>query len=102
MSNNVSTLFKVVASAGFILDSVDDFKNSGFFFNKIKQTANRFFKECEKLEVLSAEFVDADVMSESYEVYGNILEMSLKIDPNKKAEFNDKILKLIKEYESND
>jgi hypothetical protein len=98
MSKNVNTLFKVVASSGFILDSLDDFKDSGFFFNKIKQTGNRFFKECEKLEVLSAEFVDADIMSESYEVYGNILEMSLKIDQKKKKSFNREVLELINKY----
>lgn len=98
MNNNVNTLFKVVASSGFILDSLEDFKKSGYFFNKIKQTGNRFFKECEKLEELSSEFVDADIMSESYEVYGNILEMSLTIDQKKKKSFNREILEVINKY----
>jgi hypothetical protein len=98
MSKNVSTLFKMVAASGFILDSVDDFKDSGNFFNRVKQTGNRFFKECSKLEELSADFVDAEIMSESYEVFGNILEMSLKIDPKKKKSFNREIFETINKY----
>lgn len=96
--NNLNTLFKVVAATGFILDSVDDFKNGKYFFNKIKQTGNRFFKECENIEEVSSNFVDADIMSESYEVFGNILEMSLKIDQKKKKSFNREILEVINKY----
>ena len=100
--NNINILFKMVAALGFILDSADDFKQSGYFFNKIKQTGNRFFKECAKLEALSANFVDADTMSESYEVFGNILDMSLIIDPKKKKSFNREILQVINKYKKNE
>ena len=53
----------------------------------------------EKLEDLSAEFVDAEVMSESYEVFENILNASLTIDSKKKKSFNREILEVVKKYE---
>ena len=98
MSNNIKVLFSFVSASGFILDSVDKFENGGYFFRKVKQTGKQFFKELAKLEDVNAEFVDAEVMSESYEVFESILSASLTIDQKKKKSFNKEILKVINKY----
>ena len=98
MSNNVKILFSFVAASGFILDSLDKFKNSGYFFHEVKKTGNKFFKELAKLEDVNANFVDAEVMSESYEVFESILNVSLTIDEKKKKSFNREVLELINKY----
>ena len=72
--------------------------------NKIKgfRLAPDTIKELEKIEDLSAEFVDADLMSESYEVFSSILGVSLTIEQKKKKSFNREILEVINKYKNNE
>lgn len=88
-----------MAAAGFILDCIDKLQGMSFFTNKLKQVTKRFIKELEKIEKLIAQEVDADVMSESYEVFGNILSVSLTMDNDGKKKFNEDIIKVVKKHE---
>lgn len=88
-----------MAAAGFILDCIDKLQGMNFFTNKLKQVTKRFISELEKIEKITSEEVDADVMSESYEVFGNILSVSLTIDNKKKKSFNREIIEIVKKYE---
>jgi len=99
MNERIKYLYLLMAAAGFILDCIDHLQGMNFFTNKIKQVTNRFIKELEKLENLVSQDVDADIMSESYEVFGNVLGMSLTIDQKKKKSFNREITEVLKKYE---
>ena len=96
--NNTNNLFCYTAAIGFILDQADKITGSKIYFQKVKQYGNRFLKEIEKHENEFANYVDADVMSESYQIFENILSFSLDLDTDKKEEFESKLNKLINEF----
>jgi hypothetical protein len=98
MNENTNNLFCYTAAIGFILDQADKMTNSKIYFHKVKQKGNAFLKEIGKHEDTFADFVDADVMSESYQVFENILGVSLTMENKKKKSFEREITELINKY----
>ena len=99
-NENTINLFCYTAAIGFILDQADKMKNSKIYFQKVKQKGNAFLKEIEKHENEFADFVDADVMSESYQVFENILGLSLSMKDKKKKSFEREMIELINKYKN--
>ena len=100
MNENTNNLFCYTAAIGFILDQADKMTNSKIYFHKVKLFGNKFLSEIAKHENTFADFVEADIMSESYTVFENIMSASLiKVDGRRKRAFNRKIKALINEYE---
>lgn len=102
MKNNVNNLFCYTAAVGFILDQAHKMVKSKFYFHKVKKYGNQFLKEIAKHEDEFTEFINADVMSESYQVFENLLNISLKINQKKKKAFERELNELIKKYSQND
>ena len=98
MKNKIENIFCYSAAIGFILDQADKMKESKIYFHNEKKWGNKFLQEIAKHENTFADFVDADVMVESYQVFENILSVSLTIDPKKKKSFNREIEEAIKKY----
>ena len=95
---NTNNLFCYTAAIGFILDQADKITTSKIYFQKVKQYGNRFLKEIEKHENEFANYVDADVMSESYQIFENVLSLSLTIDEKKKKSFEREMNQLVNKY----
>jgi len=96
--NNTNNLFCYTAAIGFILDQADKITGSKIYFQEVKQYGNRFLKEIEKHENEFANYVDADVMSESYQIFENVLSLSLTIDEKKKKSFEREMNQLVNKY----
>ena len=98
MSENTNNIFCYTAAIGFILDQADKMTNSKIYFHKVKQYGNKFLSEIAKHENTFADFVDADIMVESYTVFENMLSLSLTMKDKKKKSFEREINELINKY----
>ena len=98
MNENTNNLFCYTAAIGFILDQADKMTNSKIYFHKVKLFGNKFLAEIAKHENTFADFVDADIMVESYTVFENILSLSLTMKDKKKKSFEREINELINKY----
>ena len=96
--NNTNNLFCYTAAVGFILDQADKITGSELYFRKVKQLGNQFLKEIAKHENEFANFVDGDVMSESYQIFENVLSLSLTIDEKNKKSFEREMNQLVNKY----
>jgi hypothetical protein len=96
--NNTKHIFAQCSAIGFTLDQADKIKGSGIYFRKVKQYGNLYLKEIAKIENEFTNFVDADTMSESYQIFENILSFSLDLDADKKEEFEKELNQLINKY----
>ena len=88
-NENTNNIFCYTAAIGFILDQADKMTNSKIYFHKVKQYGNKFLSEIAKHENTFADFVDADVMSESY------TEIEKSAEKNNNGKTNTEIRRLI-------